>query len=80
MIESKYSTVLSTYQKDQYLPSFHCKVWWGLVEWHHQNFIFFSNDCTSRLQTTLKFVGLVIIATWFLLLNFTKLIFRIFDW
>jgi len=25
LIGSKYGTVLSTYQKDQHLPSFHCK-------------------------------------------------------
>jgi len=41
--------------------------------------LFASSDCTSRIQTTLKFVGLVIIVTWFLLINLTKLIFRIFN-
>ena len=56
-------------------------IWWGLVEWHHQHFfsLFVSSDCTSRIQTTLMFVGLVITVTWFLLVNLTKLIFHIFN-
>ena len=64
-------------------------IWWGLVKWHHQHFFLFSFPVTAipefkqllRLwgQTTLKLVGWVIIVSWFLLLNLTKLIFRIFS-
>ena len=33
--------------------------------------LFFSSDCIPRIQTTFKFVGLVITVTWFLLVNRT---------
>ena len=61
--------ILSTYQKDQYFTT--DEVW--LRDTTNTFFsLFFSSDCTSRIQTTLTFVGLVIIVTWFLLLNLTS--------
>jgi len=79
LIGSKYSAVLPTYQKDQIFPSFQCKVWWGSVEWHqHISSLFFSNDALPDFKQ-LTLVGLVFIVTWFLLLNLTQLIFRIFN-
>jgi len=76
LIGFKSSTVLSTYQKDHHFPS--DEVW--LSDTTNTFFsLFFYSDCTFRIQTTLRFIGLVIIVTCFLLLNLTKLIFRIFN-